>query len=317
MESSTSTLGSLFSWMWDTSCDATITSTRFVTQPIVNKCINNLAFLPPNRTQDELLTLSKKSNHFFAKDDKYDISYIVCKSELYRSIRTTKSAINEKYGQTQKSCILLSHGNASDVAEMEYFCSEWATLFDLDVVCYDYIGYGLSTNRISCDDVDDGYDGSFSSYSYSSSNKPEYPTEQGCYRSIQIMVNELSKTYDKIYIVGQSIGTGVCVDYCAKNNWTDPIVLISPYKSLVRVVADTFIASTVDSSFNTFEKLPMLKCPVKIFHGENDSLISVNHAIEIFDNLPNKKFDPVWFSRCGHNDILHRITYEHLKDIFI
>lgn len=117
-------------------------------------------------------------------------------------------------------------------------------------------------------------------------------------------------------MVGQSLGTGVCVDYCAKTGWVDPVILISPYKSLVRVIADSCISTAVDSSFNTIEKIPDLKCPVKILHGEQDTLINVSHGREIYDKLSDKTFDPVWFPTAGHNNILERITFEHIGTVF-
>jgi hypothetical protein len=148
---------------------------------------------------------------------------------------------------------------------MKDLCHYWSNLFGLDCVCYDYVGYGLSKCANNIDIV--------------------YPTEDGCYRSIEIMMDVLNKKYDKIFLVGQSLGTGVCVDYCSKTDWIDPIILISPYKSLVRVMADSCLSSTIDSSFNILDKVPKLKCPVKIIHGKNDKLICVEHGVEILNKI--------------------------------
>lgn len=282
---------SLFSWLSDGSTcyvsdatDATISSSRFITRPIVNAVVNKLAFIPPVRDQQELSMLKNMSNHFFATDNEYAISYMVCKPAL------PKAYIRKKYG-SEKTCILFSHGNASDVLQLVYFCDGWANLFGIDCICYDYIGYGLS-------------------------EPTESPTEEGCYRSIRIMMNEISKKYDKIYLIGQSLGTGICVDYCSENNWLQPIVLISPYKSIVRVVANSCMSSAIDSSFNTIDKLPKLKCPVKIFHGEEDNLIGIDHGMEIYENLPDKTLRPTWFAKCGHNNILERISFIDLDEVF-
>jgi hypothetical protein len=96
----------------------------------------------------------------------------------------------------------------------------------MDVITYDYLGYGLS----------------------SKSDATVYPSESGCYKSLQIVTDHFKERYDEIYQITQSIGTGVCVDHCANNEWTESIALIPPYKSLARVVTETSLVGAIDSS---------------------------------------------------------------------
>lgn len=266
------------------STDLTVTSLRYSASPIVNRLVNNYAFLPPDRPSRVLHELMIDPTHDFVSNNKYTISFLTSKPKFYKSNR----------------CILFSHGNASDVLSMNAFCNYWANMFGMDCICYDYLGYGLSKkintakNKI-----------------YSTT-----PSEDGCYISLKIMMDHLKTKYDVIYMIGQSLGTGVCVDYCAKYKWETPIVLVSPYKSIARVIADTQITSIIDSSFNTYEKINRLKCPVKIFHGESDTIIHISHGKEIYDALPDKTFQPVWLKNIGHNDILENIAAVWLFDVF-
>ena len=264
--------------------DASVTSTRYATESSVKTVVDNLAFIPPARSTEQLNDLKKSNEHFFASNLEYNISSIVCRPTVPK-----KSNIN--------SCILFAHGNGSDIINMRYMCLTWANTWGMDCVCFDYIGYGLSQRS-------------------SSTGTNESASEKGCYTSIEIVMDILEKNYQRIYLVGQSLGTGVVVDYCAKTGWTHPIVLISPYKSIVLVMFDSSLSSGIDSSFNTIEKVPKLKCPVKIFHGRQDALIGVDHGERIFNTLPNKSLDPVWFDNAGHNDILYYIKYNHLCDVF-
>lgn len=260
-----------------------ITSTRYVSFPIVNKIVNNLAFHPPKRSQIELHELKNHPDHNFVSNENYKISYFTAKPVNYEP--------------KIRKCILFSHGNGADIISMIDFCTILANEFKMNTVCYDYPGYGLSIKL-------------------SDNNDKTYPTELGCYASIKIMMDYLKDNYDIIYIVGQSIGTGVCVDYCANNTWTTPIILISPYTSIARVISDTTLTSSIDSSFNSYEKINLLKCPVRIIHGDADTLIDISHGKTMYQALPDKTLDPIWLEGVGHNDILSNIGRKHLRDVF-
>ncbi|VBB17619.1 alpha/beta hydrolase family protein [Yasminevirus sp. GU-2018] len=284
-----------------TSADLTVTSSRFVTSPIVSRLVNNLAFLPPARSTAVLHELSCDPAHTFITNGEYKISLLTSTPKTYKA--------------SLRECIVFSHGNGSDILSMRSLCDYWADVFMLDCICYDYPGYGLSVR------LDDEL--STTSSFTSSMSKPSkrtrpktYPTEEGCYNSMKIVMDHLRKEYDVIYIVGQSLGTGICVDYCAKYAWKTPIVLISPYKSIARVIADSCATSAIDSSFNTYEKVDKLKCPVKIFHGDSDTLIHISHGEDIYKALLDKKLSPVWLKNVGHNDILDKITTAHLLEVF-
>ena len=173
---------------------------------------------------------------------------------------------------------------------MDYF-KALSDALSVVVIGYDYIGYGLS--------------------------KKALPTETNCYLSMDHCMNHvfsLGFKQSQIYLVGQSLGTGVTMDYASKNNWTNPIILISPYKSICRVAVDSVIVSCVDK-FETKKKLPKVQSPVKIFHGTADELIHIDHGKDVYDNLQNRAFKPVWFEEVGHNDILNHITTEHYQEV--
>jgi hypothetical protein len=91
--------------LFGVSYDTTIASSRFISKPIVNTIVNNLAFNPPERTPKQFLKLLDSKDNFCATDGKYNISYIITKPN--------KSYVNSKY--TQNTCILLSHGNGTSI----------------------------------------------------------------------------------------------------------------------------------------------------------------------------------------------------------
>ena len=188
--------------------------------------------------------------------------------------------------------IVYSHGNSGDIVNMYSYCAKLADELNIGVFIYDYIGYGLS--------------------------EATEPSEEGCYNSIDATLNYLLYEWKmdptKIFLVGHSLGTGVIVDYISKHDWTTPVILISPYKSICKIVIDTSCIAPIDK-FRSKEKLKFVKCPIKIFHGEHDDVINITHGIKMYNSLTNKTLEPVWFKNTNHHDILDKITKDHYLEV--
>lgn len=187
--------------------------------------------------------------------------------------------------------LIFSHGNASDIFHMSSYLEELANNLGIMVVCYDYPGYGLSTGKLS---------------------------ENKCYDAINIVVSYYRTIYSEAYItlVGQSLGTGIVMHFVSTNNWTTPVILISPYKSITRVVYDIPVeCSFSHNTFSTLYKLDRIMCPVKIFHGKSDELIPYTHAEYIYKKIPNKAFMPTYYDNVGHNDILNVIKVNEYQQV--
>lgn len=194
--------------------------------------------------------------------------------------------------ELMRKVLIFSHGNGCDIYGMRNYLKSLANNLGITVVCYDYTGYGLSEGR---------------------------PCEEKCYNAIQAVIAFYRRSYleKDIILVGQSLGTGIVTNYISTNNWLSPVILISPYKSIPRVICDT---SCTESSFkhNTFStvyKLNKIKCPVKIFHGKADEVIACSHGEYIFNHLPIKTLLPTYYEGIGHNDILRIIGLDDLRQI--
>jgi pimeloyl-ACP methyl ester carboxylesterase len=150
------------------------------------------------------------------------------------------------------------------------------------VVCWDYPEYGLSTGELD---------------------------EFSCYNSIEDVVSHYKKMTNKILLCGQSLGTGIVVDWISKHVWTNPVVLISPYKSIPKVITGINLVESLicKNKFATYQKIGKTNCPIKIFHGRQDDLIGVSHPIELYELVPNKILQPHYIDNTGHNDILGKI----------
>jgi len=213
-----------------------------------------------------------------------------------------------------EKCIIYSHGTGYDIVDCyEAYFKELSTNLNVDCILYDYPGYGLSTGK---------------------------PTEQGCYQNLKRVINFAVNVggfkKENIILMGNSLGTAVIMDYVSKNQWDSPVILISPFKSIVSIATDLnidfynqfslmnkmFINFVTYSGlgyflnrFDTINKLNTVTCPVKIFHGKKDDFIDISHSHNIHEKLINKKYPPTYFDEAKHETIFSFITTEHLKEV--
>lgn len=187
--------------------------------------------------------------------------------------------------------ILYSHGNSETNYNIyDYFMNLSKTL-NIKCITYDYIGYGKSEGIAN---------------------------ENNCYESHETVVKYIQNHYnDQIILMGSSLGTGVIIDYVSKNKWLQPIILISPFKSIPRVAFDNKISDVLISKykFNNMEKIKKIICPIKIFHGYDDNIVPLGHAIFLFNLMPNKSMDPYFLKNTGHNDILYKIPLKEFIQV--
>lgn len=207
--------------------------------------------------------------------------------------------------ETALKTLVVCHGNGSDISTMQLWYIQLAKQLNIRVVAVEYIGYGPAKY--------------YDSYSYMSSSITTQriaPSEQGCYRSLELVMHEVMIHYDlaTTYLLGHSLGTGVVVDYAAKFGVTNPVILISPYKSIARTQLDSVWVWGIDR-FLTWYKLDKLKCPVKIFHGLRDTLINTSHSRDIYKYLPDKSLQPTYYNDGTHNNMLGLIQPADIGEV--
>lgn len=216
--------------------------------------------------------------------------------------------------------VIWSYGNSCNILSMKDYAIQFANKYQIPIILYDYIGYGLSKGPKNLN---------------SSFATVNFPSEENCYISLKSVINfcetdsifkdkEINVSIQSKHpsqrdyiLVGHSLGTGVVIDYVAKNlYWDNPIVLISPYKSILSIPFETrpyllYLCAFLDR-FTSFDKLFNISCPIKIFHGINDTLINVSHSIEIYSRVLNRTYEPTFFHSIGHNDILPHLDFSFL-----
>ena len=67
--------------------------------------------------------------------------------------------------------------------------------------------------------------------------------------------------------------------------------------------------------FRSIDKVCYITAGVKIYHGCKDELIDLSHPKQLYDCLPNKRWDPTYMPNTGHLDILCKLDYDELNCI--
>lgn len=250
----------------------------------VNNIIKSILYPKPNSSHNQIRKLNKIPN--------IKLFYITNKIS---SIKTCVCEVYPSYYQNQiksNKIIIFSHGNGCDILTIIEYLKYLADKLGIIVVSYDYPQYGLSKGDLN---------------------------EFSCYQSLSNVINHYYnfRYENKILLVGQSLGTGIVIDYISKNTWSNPVILISPYKSIPKVVLDyNFIECLISKNkFDSYTKILNTKCEIKIFHGKSDNIIKYEHSLTLYNLMPNKNLQPKFFDNIGHNDILDVITIDDYMDI--
>ncbi|PNW86031.1 hypothetical protein CHLRE_03g207041v5 [Chlamydomonas reinhardtii] len=176
--------------------------------------------------------------------------------------------------------LLYSHGNAVDLGHMLPVYRELSRLLKVNVMGYDYSGYGCSTGT---------------------------PTVTNTLADITAVLACLQDTYGipagRVVLYGQSVGSGPSCYLGAERADLAGVVLHSPLLSGVRVLkphvrwwpawADVYPNHTL---------APKIKSPVLVMHGTEDEVIHISCGRRLLELCPNKA-TPLWAAGYGHQDL--------------
>lgn len=198
--------------------------------------------------------------------------------------------------------IVFCHGNGADIEQMIPWFHDVCHNLCINIVGVEYAGYGPTQT-----------------YKYSSIFAIVRPSENGCTDALESVIGVLKSegiADSDIHLIGHSLGTGVVANYASRAPPSpNPLILVSPYKSISRVLLDSFIGSWVGlEMFPTHKCLANIHGPVKIFHGDADSLILPSHATYLHNNLQDASLPITWLPGADHNRTLDAISMKDLAD---
>ncbi|KAL6549493.1 hypothetical protein OROHE_008610 [Orobanche hederae] len=187
------------------------------------------------------------------------------------------------------STLLYSHGNAADVGQMYELFIELSIHLRVNLLGYDYSGYGQSTGK---------------------------PSEHNTYSDIEAAYKCLEESYgakqEDVILYGQSVGSGPTVDLAARLPRLRAVILHSPILSGLRVMYPVKRTYWFDI-YKNIDKISSIKCPVLVIHGTADDVVDYSHGKRLHE-LSQEKYEPLWIKGGNHCDLeLYPEYIKHLK----
>lgn len=180
-----------------------------------------------------------------------------------------------------KSTILWLHGNAGNISHRVHNIRELHARVPAHIFIIDYRGYGRSEGTVS---------------------------EQGTYADGRAALAYLRARNDvnarNIVVFGRSLGAAVALELVVSEG-AGALILESPFTS-IRAMAKTVmpllpIGPFLRTRYDNLAKIPDLRAPLLILHGDRDGVVPYEQGRELFDAAPEpKSFYPI--AGAGHND---------------
>lgn len=177
--------------------------------------------------------------------------------------------------------VLLCHGNAGNVGDRVVHAGHLCAA-GLDVLLFDYRGYGRSSGR---------------------------PSERGTYRDAHAARSHLLARPDihpdRVVYLGESLGGAVALELALAHPPAG-LVLMSTFTS-VRDMARRHYPivppALVPDAYPSLHRIGELRAPLLVVHGDRDDIVPLLHGEELFDAAPGPKRLHV-IEGAGHNDLV-------------
>jgi len=244
----------------------------------------------------KLMTKSKRRYHQDSIDAENGVTYkfisdkripkprfdgtISCTKLYNRKAKSYIATVLYKVNDASAKTLIYSHGNATDIGAMSYIQAILAKNLNVNVVMYDYSGYGESGGM---------------------------PLENNTYTDIETVYDYVfnylaHNKHQNIVVYGQSVGSGPSC-YIATKRPVGGLILHSPFTSGMRVLTPSRMLACLDI-FPNIDRIKKTKCPVFIIHGVQDEEVDISHGHSLYEAVdPVFQRDPWWVPDRGHNDI--------------
>ncbi|MFA6134186.1 MAG: alpha/beta hydrolase [Phycisphaerae bacterium] len=181
--------------------------------------------------------------------------------------------------------ILHSHGNGEDMGDDRDIYRRICRA-GFNVLAYDYHGYGTSGGS---------------------------PCERSAYADIDAayayLTTQLGIPPEQIILYGRSVGGGPATDLATRQPVAGLILesaFVSAFRTAVRVPLLPW------DKFKNLAKLPAVRCPILVIHGEDDMIVPAWHGHRLYKAAPGEK-QCLWVPGAGHNDLIDVVDARYDK----
>jgi fermentation-respiration switch protein FrsA (DUF1100 family) len=182
------------------------------------------------------------------------------------SRRRSEAALTEP-ARRAKFTLLFSHANAEDLGLIFDHLKTLSEVLQVNVMGYEYTGYGQSSGK---------------------------PSEVDCYADVAAafswLMQEKNLLPSEVILFGRSIGSGPTVELASRAE-VGGVILQSAFTSCIRVAYD--VKYTAFDAFCNVKKIHKVNCSVLIVHGTRDDVVPCQHGKELY-KLCRRPHRPFW-----------------------
>jgi esterase/lipase len=226
--------------------------------------LNNIVFPAPEPGYD----LTHPNLHWIPKQVAVKNNFSFSQNEVVYETRRIPTIFVHCYKNLKSASLLIYfHGNAEDASYSEPMIEYLSDSLNSHAIIVEYPSYGVY--------------------------QPGPPTEEAIYEDslalYDFAVNVLKFVSDEIVVIGRSLGSGPAT-YLASKRKVKSLVLFSPYKSIRSVARDhvPLFGWMLQERFNNLNYIKDVEWPCFILHGQKDTIITCDHAKELFASCKMK-----------------------------
>lgn len=190
--------------------------------------------------------------------------------------------------------VIVFHGNAGQAIDRFYYSNALAAIGARTILA-EYPGYGTRAGK---------------------------PSEKKLVTEAQAIIALASEAFpsDPVYILGESMGTGVASAAVATSKTiTDGLILITPFESLASVAQSHYWYTPakwlVRDKFESYKHMQSYTKPKLLVVAENDTIVPVKHGNKLFDLIPEKK-KKITLTKAEHNDWINFVDQQWWESVF-
>jgi hypothetical protein len=196
-------------------------------------------------------------------------------AQFFTAADGTRIAYVHIVNPSARHTLLFTHGNAEDLGtNADFFRMLKEQGFS--VFAWDYRGYGASGGRATEANV---YADADSAYAH--------------------LTEKLGVPPERIIVHGRSLG-GAPALHVAASKPVAGLVLESPFTTAQRVLLRVPLYPF--DRFRNLDRIPQVRCPSLVIHGDSDRVIPFAHGVEVYRRLAAPK-RALWVEGADHNDL--------------
>jgi len=146
------------------------------------------------------------------------------------------------------------------------------------------------------------------------------PSESALFQDAINIYDKLDKEYDRISVIGRSLGSGVAT-YLAAHRKVDKLVLVTPYDSVVNVARARFpiypISFMLKDRFDSLQWVKQIDSQTIILIAEFDEVIPTRHAHNLAAAFPPNQLTVEILSAASHNTVSDQPRYMEILEDFL